>query len=217
MEAAAGFRRADAGGSSDSPRAHASPRPGTGQPLIVRAIEERAEQVLARVPAYVWDGERLPIPIEDIVDSVYGLYVRDVEDMTAAPGAPQLAAGQSLSGLLLAARGEIWVNADEARQWPPRRRFTIGHELGHWVLHRTGQQALFCRRTAVDEDTSRETAGVDIEEEASVFAASLLMPAWLVIREHARVRGDVDQLCTTFDASRAAMERRVSDLFTADA
>jgi hypothetical protein len=179
----------------------------------MRHSEERAELVLAGVPTYVWDGERLPIPVEDIVDSVYGLYVRDVEDMTAAPGAPELAPGQSLSGLLLASRGEIWVNADEARQWPPRRRFTIGHELGHWVLHRTGQQSLFCRRTAVDEDVSREPPAVDIEEEASVFAASLLMPAWLVIREHARVGGDIDQLCATFDASRAAMERRVSDLF----
>jgi hypothetical protein len=183
----------------------------------VRAIEEQAEQVLARVPGYVWDGEGLPIPIEDIVDSVFGLHVRDVEDLTTAPDAPELAPGQFLSGLLLAARGEIWVNADEARQWPPRRRFTIGHELGHWVMHRTGQQTLFCRHTAVDEEVSAEPPAVDIEEEASVFAASLLMPAWLVIREHARVRGDIDELCETFDASRAAMDRRIADLFGRDA
>src|SRR5215211_4031447 len=115
----------------------------------MRDVEERAEQVLARAPEYVWDGEALPVPVEDLVDSVYGLLVRDVEDMRAAPGAPALAPGQSLSGMLLPARGEIWVNAEEARQWPPRRRFTIGHELGHWVMHRTGQASLFCRRTSV--------------------------------------------------------------------
>ena len=40
--------------------------------------------------------------------------------------------------------------------WPPRRRFTIGHELAHWVMHRTGQQALFCRRTTVDEAGTRQ-------------------------------------------------------------
>jgi len=181
----------------------------------VQHVEERAEQVLASAPSYVWDGERLPVPIEDIVDTVFGLHVRDVEDMATAPGAPALAPGQSLSGLLLAARGEIWVNADEARRWPPRRRFTIGHELGHWVLHRAGQQALFCRRTAVDEQTSRTPPAVDIEEEASVFAASLLMPEWLVLREHARVGGDIARLCVTFDSSKAAMERRVADLFGA--
>jgi hypothetical protein len=181
----------------------------------VEAIEERAAQILAKVPGYVWDGERLPVPIEDIVDSVFGLYVRDVEDMGSAPGAPALAPGQALSGLLLASSGEIWVNAQEARQWPTRRRFTIGHELGHWVLHRSGQQSLFCRRTAVDEQVSRDTPPlrVDIEEEASVFAAGLLMPQWLLVREHARALGDIDALCATFGSSKAAMTRRVSDLF----
>ncbi len=115
-------------------------------------VEERAARVLSAVPEWLWDGETLPVPVEDIADSVYGLLVRDVEDMGAAPGAPPLAPGQSLSGLLLAARGEIWVNAEEARTWPPRRRFTIGHELGHWVMHRDRQRTLFCRATTVDED-----------------------------------------------------------------
>jgi hypothetical protein len=159
----------------------------------------------------VWDGERLPVPVEDIADSGFGLLVRDVEDMRAAPGAPVLAGGQSLSGLLLPARGEIWVNAEEARQWPPRRRFTIGHELGHWVMHRTGQQALFCRRTTVDESGARPQR--DIEEEASAFAAALLMPQWLFVREHARCGGDVDALGATFDSSIAATERRIASLF----
>lgn len=175
-----------------------------------------AETVLASVPAYVWDGERLPVPVEEIVDSCYGLYVRDIDDMATAPGAPALASGQSLSGLLLPARGEIWVNSDEARQWPPRRRFTIGHELGHWVMHRTtGQQSLFCRRTTIDETGQRARVVRDIEEEASAFAAELLMPRWLLIREHTRARADVAELCRVFDSSNAAMERRIADLFGA--
>src|SRR5215210_8293908 len=131
-------------------------------------VEERAAQVLTRVPEWLWDGESLPVPIEDIADSVFGLLVRDVDDMDAAPGAPALGPGQSLSGLLLAGRGEIWVNADEARTWPSRRRFTIGHELGHWEMHRDAQQTLFCRSTTVKEDQSSVP---DIEEEASRFAA----------------------------------------------
>jgi hypothetical protein len=177
----------------------------------MRDVEERAEQVLARAPEYVWDGERLPVPVEDVVDSVYGLLVRDVEDMSAAPGAPALAPGQALSGLLLPARGEIWVNADEGRRWPPRRRFTIGHELGHWVMHRPGQQALFCRRTSVDETTV--APGRDIEEEASAFAAALLMPQWLFVRQHARCGGDIARLGEAFGTSGAATERRVEALF----
>jgi IrrE N-terminal-like domain len=170
-----------------------------------------AETVLAAVPSYVWDGEHVPVPIEDIVDTCFGLFVRDVEDMSAAPGAPPLAPGQSLSGLLLPARGEIWVNADEARRWPPRRRFTIGHELGHWVMHRAGQQSLFCRRTTVDE--SGAAAAPDIEEEASAFAAELLMPRWLFVREHARHGGNVEALCAAFNSSRVATERRVATVY----
>lgn len=176
----------------------------------MRDVEERAEAVLAALPGYVWDGERLPVPVEDIADSAFGLLVRDVEEMGRAPGAPSLAPGQSLSGLLLPARGEIWVNASEARQWPPRRRFTIGHELGHWVMHRSGQQALFCRKTTVSE-AARPAR--DIEEEASAFAAALLMPQWLFVREHARTKGDVAELGATFGSSIAATERRIASLF----
>ena len=57
--------------------------------------------------------------------------------MCEAPGCPPLGDDETLSGLLLPSLGQIWVNADEAVQWPPRRRFTIAHELGHHVLHRT--------------------------------------------------------------------------------
>lgn len=177
----------------------------------MRDMEERAEQALASAPVYIWDGEQLPVPVEDIVDSVFGLLIRDVDDMSAAPGAPPLAEGQALSGLLLPARGEIWVNAEEARLWPPRRRFTIGHELGHWVMHRDGQQALFCRRTSVDEEPPR--AARDIEQEASAFAAALLMPQWLFVREHARCGGNVAELCRAFGTSAVATERRVATLF----
>ncbi|UTI65205.1 ImmA/IrrE family metallo-endopeptidase [Paraconexibacter antarcticus] len=136
-------------------------------------------------------------------------------DLAGAPGAPAVGVGQSLSGLLLPSRGEIWVNADEARRWPPRRRFTIGHEVGHWVLHRQpGQQALFCRHTSIHEPEHPPAEPPrDIEEEASAFAAALLMPRWLFVREHARCDGDVETLCETFGTSRAATARRVAALF----
>jgi hypothetical protein len=177
-------------------------------------VEERAAQALARVPEWLWDGESLPVPVEDMADSVYGLLVRDVEDMTAAPGAPALPPGQSLSGLLLAARGEIWVNAGEARTWPTRRRFTIGHELGHWELHRNAQQRLFCRSTTLKEDQPPSVP--DIEEEASRFAAALLMPQWLMVRAYGEHGNDLDAMCRAFRTSGVAMQRRMSDLFVRD-
>lgn len=106
--------------------------------------------MLEKVPAWLWDGETLPIPVEHVADSCHGLLVRDVEDLTSAPGAPLLAHGHALSGLLLPDRGEIWVNAAEGRDWPGRRRFTIGHELGHWCLHRERGEPLCRRRVKTD-------------------------------------------------------------------
>lgn len=177
----------------------------------MEGTERRAEALLASLPKWLWDGVSLPVPVEAIADSHFGLLVRDVEEMTRAPGCPEVEPGQSLSGLLLVDRGEIWVNATEAREWPPRRRFTIGHELGHWTIHRDSHRSLFCRSTRVDPEAA-ESAGParpgDIEEEASAFAAALLMPAHLLRREYER-DWRFERLCARFDASGKAMKRRL--------
>ena len=52
-------------------------------------VEERAEAVLAALPSYVWDGERLPVPVEDIADSGSGCSCATSRTCTA-PGAPLL-------------------------------------------------------------------------------------------------------------------------------
>src|SRR5207244_4499292 len=122
--------------------------------------------------------------------------VRDVKDLRGAPGAPQLEAGQALSGLMLPALGEIWVNADEARQWPPRRRFTIAHELGHWSLHRDAEQAVYCRSTSIDPTYADARPLLPLaEEQANAFAAALLMPARLLRNEYVRCERDFARLC----------------------
>jgi hypothetical protein len=183
---------------------------------VTAAVEREALRVLERVPDWVWNGDTLPVPVEHIADSCFGLYVRDVGDLSAAPGVPDLGPGQSLSGLLLPGLGEIWVNAAEARDWPPRRRFTISHELGHWCLHR-GDGAVWCRSQAVDppeSPASPRRAQPAQESEANEFAAALLMPADLIRRHRERLRGrDADarfaELCRIFGASGAAMSRRL--------
>lgn len=178
-------------------------------------VEALAEAFLAGVPAYIWDGARLPVPVEDIADSHAGLLVRDVEDLSAAPGAPALPEGQTLSGLLLPALGEIWVNAGEARRWPARRRFTIAHELGHWRLHSGAEHAehpVYCRKAAIDaeeRDRGERPPLPEAEEEANVFAAALLMPAALLREQYAACDRDFPRLCRRFGASGAAMGRRL--------
>lgn len=169
-----------------------------------------AVQFLAGVPTYVWDGESLPVPIEEIADTHVGLLVRDVDDLGTAPGAPALVQGQSLSGLLLPSLGEIWVDAGEAREWPPRRRFTIAHEIGHWCLHRNTERAVFCRAGSIDpEPREGRPPLAPAEEEANAFAAAMLMPARLLQQQYTFCERDFVRLCDTFGASGAAMGRRL--------
>jgi hypothetical protein len=178
-------------------------------------IEQRAADVLEQVPDYVWDGESVPVPVEDIVDSCYGLLVRDVEDMSTAPVPGGLTTDEWISGLLLPVHGEIWVNAEDGRRWPPRRRFTISHELGHFELHMSGQQSLFCRagnnepEGPPEADSSPPPERPPVEQEADAFAAALLMPRPLIERHRAECGEDVAELCRRFDASEKAMRRRL--------
>ncbi|HKJ35917.1 MAG TPA: ImmA/IrrE family metallo-endopeptidase [Solirubrobacterales bacterium] len=184
----------------------------------IHDLERRAMSVLVEAPDFLWDGRSLPVPVEDIIDSHFGLHVREVADMSTAPGCPPLRTGQSLSGLLLAARREIWVNAEEAARWPARRRFTIGHELGHWVLHRDEQASLFCRHGGVDpqEDSAEEERErpplARIEQEANHFAAALLMPRPIVQEQYERLSRAPDtfwEMCRAFAVSGPAMSRRL--------
>jgi IrrE N-terminal-like domain len=178
--------------------------------LTTGRADAAAEGFLAGVPSYIWDGQTLPVPVEDIADSHVGLLVRDVEDLASAPGAPDLGADRALSGLLLPSLGEIWVNAHEGREWPGRRRFTIAHELGHWRLHRHHQQGVYCRPAAIDAGSAAERPALPpAEEEANLFAAALLMPAAMLREQYLACDRDFDRLCRRFGASGAAMGRRL--------
>jgi IrrE N-terminal-like domain len=185
------------------------------------AAERAAEGELSTIPNWIWDGASLPVPIETLADSHYGLLVREHPDLCELIGIP---AQGHVSGLLMPATREIWINAGEAARAPNRRRFTIGHELGHWVLHcdlgaRDGG-AVHCRDSTmreegavVDRDGSPHLADLaeypPPELDANQFGAALLMPAALVAAERRAVGDDVDRLAATFNVSTMAMEKRL--------
>jgi Zn-dependent peptidase ImmA (M78 family) len=84
-----------------------------------------------------------------------------------------------------------------------RRRFTVAHELGHYIL---GHQ--HAPRDTSDFSRSRSP----IEVQANQFAAELLMPAQVVRTMALSGRATVDQLAETFAVSRQAMEYRLANL-----
>lgn len=92
---------------------------------------------------------------------------------------------EDLAGFLYIAGpfGRVFVNADDP---VPRRRFTAGHELGHFILHRElmGGKVSFGDNPATVVEVEDETA-VAMERQANRFAAEILMPA-----EVCRVRAE---------------------------
>jgi hypothetical protein len=82
------------------------------------------------------------------------------------------------------AEWSILYNASLAS--PGRIRFTQAHELGHYVLHRSGQESFQCSSQDMLEWSRAERV---IETEADKFAAYLLMPLHDFRKQ---IPGDVD-------------------------
>jgi Zn-dependent peptidase ImmA (M78 family) len=78
-------------------------------------------------------------------------------------------------GLLKAnkARSKWLILYNSAVQSEGRKRFTIAHEFGHYILHRDGQDQFACGNADIETGHSNE---LGIEAEADKFASTLLMP-----------------------------------------
>ncbi len=181
-------------------------------------VETEVAEILASIPSRLWDGSELPVPIEVIAREVYGLRVllKSAGEMKEALDCPA-DVPFDVSGLLLSGIGEIWVNSWEAGQaWGKARiRFTVGHELGHFVMHQAAPRGIYCRATPEEEAEAREWVARPIPEvEANTFSAALLMPGDMV---RDRIRDGAGEECIArvqaeFEVSRKASERRIAAL-----
>jgi Zn-dependent peptidase ImmA (M78 family) len=90
---------------------------------------------------------------------------------------------------------------------PTRRvRFTIAHELGHWISHAqhaTEPATTYCRAKDLSQDADRT-----LEREANVFGAELLMPEAAVRQAWAAVP-DSSAVASRFDVSALAAQWRL--------
>ncbi|WP_395835549.1 ImmA/IrrE family metallo-endopeptidase [Archangium violaceum] len=97
-------------------------------------------------------------------------------------------------------RAEVWLAVGDR---PVRERFTLAHELGHLFLHPLG---------VAYRDAHYEPGTSTIEAQANNFAASLLMPDWMVRVAMQSTGGDVQRLARLFDVSESAMKYRLVNL-----
>jgi Zn-dependent peptidase ImmA (M78 family) len=122
-----------------------------------------------------------------------------------------------ISGLLVR-DGLSTVIAVNKSQSPARRRFTVAHELGHYYLGHKGD--IFIDKLVVNRRDGKSSAAIDQQEiEANAFAAALLMPKHLVLKElstsvkHNQTGAEtVKQLAKSFGVSEQAMNYRLVNL-----
>jgi Zn-dependent peptidase ImmA (M78 family) len=92
-----------------------------------------------------------------------------------------------------------------------RRRFSVAHEVGHFLLHApASHERVFCRVGDLRPDP--ESPERLRERQANRFAAELLMPEALVAAQIARHGPDAMALAEQFGVSDVAMGWRLVNL-----
>lgn len=124
---------------------------------------------------------------------------------------------ERVSGVTLYKSGKYTILVNSTKP-ETRQHFTLGHELGHYFLHK---DTLKTSSGIVDGDAWLDTpnmlyrqddvAKTQIEIEANNFAASLLMPADL-IRRAWEAFGSIEECARIFQVSVVAMSIRLTRL-----
>jgi len=132
-----------------------------------------------------------PVPIESIAAEVCHLTVNTI-DMNSI--------SSNVNGVYLTFENQIMVNADEI---DTRIRFTIAHEVAHWIIEQYQAQA-------------EDSIFYDIEDLADRIAGALLMPEEIMNQhlEESKIinKETIESLAGRFQVSKYAMLVRITYL-----
>lgn len=141
----------------------------------------------------------VPVPLEELA---YLAGITKIEPLSS----------EGFEGTLIAdankARGAIFYSALSPR---PRQRFTIGHELGHFLLPWHRQTVFECTAADIRSKTNKEW-----ERQANEFSSELIMPTDWVKRRLLALRdpelAHIFKLREEFQTSMEMTARRVVEL-----
>ena len=161
-------------------------------PLTGAAIRQKAEHTRK-----VLDLPPEGLPLWGLLDrlSDYGLDFDVVEDHNMPCHHAEACCIPDSGIIFIPQKSVRAIDRDE-----PRMRFTIFHEIGHFVL---GHRKSFARGNQVPK------AYLDSEWQADKFSAELLMPASVIVAEGIN---NLAQMRARFGASGAASANRLADL-----
>lgn len=137
-----------------------------------------------------------PVPVKEIAEE------NGVEVVLANFGRNR----DLVSGICDFQRRKIFVNIADIFV---RRRFTIAHELGHWLLHRDLYEAHPETYGFLPRFQNTDDQG-PLEREANCFAAHLLVPNRLLTPVVGAATAS--ELADIFNVSRTMMEYRIRDV-----
>lgn len=121
-----------------------------------------------------------------------------------------------VSGLFVRIHGKPVISYNKNENNPTRKRFTIAHELGHYILH--SDKPLFIdKNPKVMFRNNASSSGEQLQErEANHFAAALLMPFRLINDEIENAPDStvnpIEYLAKKFKVSEQAMTFRLANL-----
>ena len=120
----------------------------------------------ANLLSKAWGRDRFPIDVK--------LIAQDISARQPDPIA-RIHGGDigELEGMLLKREKGWYLLYNDLVQSSGRINFTIGHEFGHYLLHRHRQDRFACGDADIETGDRTER---DIEAEADLFASTLLMP-----------------------------------------
>ena len=112
---------------------------------------------------------------------------------------------------LVGMNGRAIITVD-GRMPATRRRFSIGHEIGHWCHHRG--RCLLCRPEDIGGTAARRAN--DPERVADEYASELILPRYILaplLRDVSRLTiKSLGEIAAEFKASRTATLRKIVDL-----
>lgn len=138
-----------------------------------------------------------PLDIKSVVKDIFNIEIR--EDKF----------DKGISGFLERIGGKwcIFINQYESEL---RKRFTIAHELGHFIKHR--DRYMISGSSIPDLIFFRDNTIDPIEKEANDFAAELLMPKDIFIKKIKSGCNTLDKLSKAFQLSTSAVKYRAYKL-----
>ena len=120
----------------------------------------------------------------------------------------------NISGLFMIHEDKKFICVNESESFE-RQRFSAGHELGHFYLHKTNPLSVFKSEVMFFRDEDSSKGSVKEEVEANYFSASLLMPAFSIEKEidfKLIIDENIKLLAPKYRVSAAAMAIRLNTL-----